>query len=181
MSVSVIASSRQGDAREASSRPEASCALDAVAQSRPADWSLQRNCSISPASLAAVFALLAALSSAVAVFFWTQGAVLVLPFAVVEVLALGLAFVWYARHATDGERLWLDGRSLVLEVERAGRIARERLDTTWLVVQPPGVADASLRLRLGDRCWRLGQHAAAGRRARVADELKRALIELQRA
>ena len=154
---------------------------EAIPEGRPAEWSLQRNCSLAPAALAAVFAALAGVSAAVAVFFWTQGAFLVLPFAVIEVLALGAAFVWYSRHATDGERLWLSGRSLVLEVERAGRVQREVLDTTWLEVRMPGPADSSLGLRAGDRRWRLGQHASPGRRAWVAGELKRALLETQRA
>ena len=147
---------------------------------RSAVWTLQRNCSIAPASLAAVFGALAMVSAAVAVFFWLQGAVLVLPFAVLEVAALGFAFFWYARHATDGERLWLDGPSLVLEVERAGRVQREALDVTWLEVMPPGAADSAIGLRVGGRYWKLGQHATARCRARVADELRCALREARR-
>ena len=44
-------------------------------------WTLRRNCSVTPGQLAATFLALGALSLAVAVFFWFQGAVLVLPFA----------------------------------------------------------------------------------------------------
>lgn len=183
MPVSAIASPRQ-------SEPDAACAslsdgrpslAAATGADGPARWSLQRNCSLPPASLAAVFCALALVSAAVSGFFWVQGAVLVLPFAALEVAALALAFFWYARHATDGERLWLEGHRLVLEVERAGRVRRETLDATWLEVTPPGAGDAAIGLRAGGQHWRVGQHASARCRARVAEDLRRSLREVRRA
>jgi hypothetical protein len=46
----------------------------------------------------------------VGTFFWFQGAVLILPFAWLELAAVGVAFVVYARHAADGEHILLQGR-----------------------------------------------------------------------
>ena len=60
-----------------------------------------RRNSISPRGLALVFALLAAVSMTIAVTFAVLGAWLILPFAGLEVLCLGAAFLHVARRA-DG-------------------------------------------------------------------------------
>jgi uncharacterized membrane protein len=59
----------------------------------------KRHCSISPLGLALVFGGLAALTLAIGAAFAAAGAWLVLPFAGLEVLALGAAFVAVARRA----------------------------------------------------------------------------------
>ena len=56
-------------------------------------WVLRRNCSLTPGQLLAIFCSLAGLSLAFAAFWTSQGAWVVLPFAVVECLALGVAFL----------------------------------------------------------------------------------------
>jgi uncharacterized membrane protein len=54
---------------------------------------------MSPAGLAVAFAALAAITLAIGVGFAMVGAWLVLPFAGLEVLMLGVAYFVYARHA----------------------------------------------------------------------------------
>jgi uncharacterized membrane protein len=66
---------------------------------------LKRNCSISPGGMLRVFGLLALASLGIAMGFALAGAWLILPFAGLEVLALGAAFLVHARHATDFERI----------------------------------------------------------------------------
>ena len=87
-------------------------------------WMLRRNCSVTPPQLMWVFVGLSGASLGVAAFFWAMGATLVLPFAVVELVALGAAFVVYARHATDRERISLCEGQLVVEQESAGKTLR---------------------------------------------------------
>ena len=75
------------------------------------EWSLKRNCSVTPAQLGWLYASMCVVSLAVAGFFWSQGATLVLPFAVLELIAVAVAFLAYARHAADSERIrLLEGR-----------------------------------------------------------------------
>lgn len=62
---------------------------------------VKRNCSISPQSLALVFAALAALTLGIAAAFAALGAWLILPFAGLEVLVLGAAFWLTARRARN--------------------------------------------------------------------------------
>src|SRR3954471_14190316 len=80
---------------------------------------LKRNCSISPAKLAGVFAALALVVIAIGIGFALVGAWLVLPFAGLEVLLLGGAFVLYARKAADYERIELAAGKLRIEVTDA--------------------------------------------------------------
>jgi uncharacterized membrane protein len=62
-----------------------------------------RNCSISPAGFAGAIALLAAVTLAIGAGFALVGAWLVLPFAGLEVLALGAAFLYHARQVAKND------------------------------------------------------------------------------
>ena len=62
-----------------------------------------RNCSISPAALAGVFAALAAVTLLIGVGFALLGAWLILAFAGLEVLALSAAFLCYARQVAKND------------------------------------------------------------------------------
>lgn len=57
----------------------------------------KRNCSISPAGLLAVFSALSVAALAIGIGFALLGAWLILPFAGLEILGLGLAFLQCAR------------------------------------------------------------------------------------
>ena len=146
---------------------------------RPVDghigWTFKRNCSIKPAQLLQVFVMLSAVSFAVAIFFWFQGAVLVLPFAVIEVLVLAISFVVYARHATDGECAILDGDWLVVQVETAGKLEQMRFPRASVRVEP--LEDKSNLIELTARDMRLcfGRHVRAEWRPLVAQEMRLAL------
>ncbi len=85
------------------------------AQTAPTDWLLKKNCSLSPYQLLAIFGSLALVSLAVAGYWAYRGAWVVVPFAVVECLALGVAFLVYARHANDFERVSLAMDEVLVE------------------------------------------------------------------
>ena len=51
-------------------------------------WLLRRNCSVTPGQLGGMFVGLSAVSLLVASFFWHMGAKFVLPFTVIELVAL---------------------------------------------------------------------------------------------
>lgn len=138
-------------------------------------WTLRRNCSVAPARLAAVFGGLAALSLGVSVFFWFQGAVLVLPFAALELLALGAAFLATARHATDGERISLQGGRLVVEVESAGKVVRCEFVADRVRVQPHGSQDGLVTVAGEGRVVSVGRFVCADLRPVLAMEICQAL------
>ena len=70
-------------------------------------WLLKRNCSITPRQLLWFYLSLCVVSFGIAAMFWVQGVRLVMPFAWLELLALGAALLLYARHATDSETIAL--------------------------------------------------------------------------
>ena len=146
---------------------------------RPVDgfigWSFKRNCSITPAQLLKVFVMLSAVSLGVATFFWFQGAVLVLPFAFVEITVLAIAFVVYARHATDAETARLEGDWLVVQLETAGKVEQMRFPRASVRVEP--LEDEANLIEVTARDMRLcfGRHVRAEWRPLVAQEMRLAL------
>lgn len=137
-------------------------------------WCFRRNCALTPRQCAWAFALAAAASLAVSAAFWALGAQLVLPFAVLETVALGWAFVWYARHATDREVLEWDGRRLLVEYEQGGAVVRHELVRPGLrVLEADG--GGLVELRAGPKVVRVGRHARPEQRRQLARELRRAL------
>ena len=114
---------------------------------------LKRNCSISPSGLACVFFALAVVVLAIGTGFAIAGAWLILPFAGLEVVLLGGAFVLQARHATDYERIALERDRLKVEVADGPRLARYELDASRVRVEMDGsrvmVRGARERLELG--------------------------------
>lgn len=109
-----------------------------VATAHRQEWLIKRNCSLAPRQLAVIFGSLAAVSLGIAAMFATRGAWLVLPFAFIEVLALGTAFVVYARHAADYERIVLCRDCLLVETCRAERLRREECAAAWARVEYSG-------------------------------------------
>jgi uncharacterized membrane protein len=133
---------------------------------------LKRNCSISPAGLAGVFAALACVVVAIGAGFAFVGAWLVLPFAGLEVLLLGSAYVMYARRAADYERIELDSGRLTVEVGQAQTTSRYEMDACRARVR----LEEERVLLLGAReQLELGRHLDADSRARFADELQKRL------
>ena len=108
----------------------------ATVQGHHVQWFLRRNCSVAPQQLLWIYGTLCLLSMAIAVFFWMQGASLVLPFALLEMLALGYAFWLYAQHATDGEKIMLRDSQLVVELESGGKVQRAQFQRDWVRVEP---------------------------------------------
>lgn len=133
---------------------------------------LKRNCSMSPASLAKVFAALAALVLAIGAGFAAAGAWLVLPFAGLEVLLLGAAFVLHARHAADYERIELKSGRLEVEVTEADRVARYQLQNARVSMEEGRVV-----LRDEKEAIEIGRHIGAEARAELVAELEKALIQ----
>jgi uncharacterized membrane protein len=127
---------------------------------------------MSPSGLAKVFATLAVLVLAIGAGFAAAGAWLVLPFAGLEVLLLGAAFVAHARHAADYERIELESGRLEVEVAQAERVARYRLENARVSME-----EGRIVLRDARKELEIGRHVGAEARAELAAELKKTLIQ----
>ena len=138
---------------------------------------LKRNCSMSPAGLAGAFAALALLAMGIGIGFAMAGAWLVLPFAGLEALLLGVAFMLTARHASDYERIELDSGRLRIEVAEANSRARYELDAqrASLLLEKKEGYGARLVLRAPRQELEIGRHLDAEARVELAAELAKRL------
>ena len=138
-------------------------------------WRLRRNCSVTPAQLLLVYLMLCGLSLSIGVFFWWHGAPLVIGFTGLELVVVGWAFVVYARHATDGEWISLQGTCLVVERETAGRRERAEFERQWVRVEPKAGEHSLIELSGRGRSVQVGRFVRPELRQVLAGEIRRAL------
>lgn len=140
------------------------------------EWTLQRNCSLTPRQVVRAYAAICTVSLAVAIAFLANGVWLILAFTLTELAAVGLALLLYARHASDHERISLTDGILVVECVQAQRRSTTRLDPLWARVRLHDDATrARVRLESRDVQVEIGRFVTDARRRQVARELRQAL------
>jgi uncharacterized membrane protein len=138
-------------------------------------WTLSRNCAISPAQLGAVYASLCTLCLLIGAYFVWHGTAVVALFAVFELLAVGTAMLVFARHAADGERFTLAGRSLLVEQRVGPRTEQFVLSTEWLKIEPAAGQGSLVEISDRKQTLRVGRHLRPEWRGAFAHELRRAI------
>lgn len=118
---------------------------------------------------------LCVVSLGIATFFWMLGARLVMPFAWLEMVAVGIAFAMYGRHAADGERISLQGSRLVVELETAGRLERAEFDRGRVRVEPKTGDRSLITLSAQGRTVEVGRYVRPELRPALASEIRMAL------
>lgn len=136
------------------------------------EWLSRQNCSLTPRQLAVIFGSLAAVSLLISGAFAASGMWLVLPFAVVEVLALGVAFLVHARHASDYERIVLSPECLRVETTRAFRTRHEQCTPAWIRVEYHGRRRELIGLVTSGRRIEVGRFVPETDRRVLANELR---------
>lgn len=131
-------------------------------------WLLKRNCALRPWQLASWFCTMALAALAIAFVFAAGGAWIVIPFAIAEAIALTAAFLAYARHAADYERIEATRDRLVVECGRGARVLRFERDGRPVRVEYDPRAREPIRLVAG------GEAVAVGRF--VPDDCKAVLV-----
>lgn len=139
------------------------------------EWVLKSNCSMQPMRVLAVFALLGALSVAIGLAFWLQGATLVMPFASAELLAVAAAVLVYARHAADSERIALSGGRLTIEHTNGTRVQSVTLQPAWVRVEPKQDDHSLIELSSHGQRVAVGRFVRPELRPQLAEELRAAL------
>lgn len=138
-------------------------------------WFLKRNCSISPVQLVWAYVSLCVVSLGIGLFFWFQGARMILPFASLELVAVGAAFLLYGRHAADGEKISLDDAQLVVELEQAGRCERAAFNRQWVRIEPSAADRSLIEVSGQGRSVVIGRYVRPELRPALARELRMAL------
>ncbi|HEY4075216.1 MAG TPA: DUF2244 domain-containing protein [Herbaspirillum sp.] len=138
-------------------------------------WVLKRNCSITPRQLGGIYAALCCGSLMVALLCTWQGAWFVLVFAVLELSAVGAAFLVYARHATDADYVALEPDRLVVEVVQGLIVKKFSFDPRRTRVD---VVDGRRGLVVLEGCGarvEVGRFLTQWKRRELAQQLKSAL------
>lgn len=81
----------------------------------------------------------------------------------------------YVRHATDGEKISLQGSRLVVERETAGRRERAEFDRWWVRVEPKSGNGSLITLSARGRSVEVGRFVRPELRAALASEIRMAL------
>lgn len=138
-------------------------------------WDLRRNCSLTPKQMLGFYLGLSSVSLVIAGIFWWLGARLVMPFAWLEVVALGAALVVHARHVTDRESIHLQGD--VLTVERAFGPHTERCEfcTEWVRVVSSRERGSLIELSERGKTVVVGRFVRPELRGLLAEEMRWAL------
>ena len=147
---------------------------DLLAESEPVlkDWTMKRNCSVSPKQFVCFYLSLAVVSLVIAFMLDLIGAWLVLPFTGIELLAVGIAFAIYARHAVDYERIRLFPNRLVIERVSAEQVTQFEFNPRWVRIEPGETPRDQIKLVSRGQTIMIGQHLAQYRRAQFANELR---------
>jgi uncharacterized membrane protein len=142
------------------------------------DWLLRRNCSVTPRQFVAFYLAISVVTLGLAVTVALTGAWVVLVFSVFEVLVVGVAFVVYARHAVDYERIRVQPHRLSIETCSAQQVTQHELNPRWVRVETGqqlggwGRKPEPITLHVSGKTIEIGQHLALERRAQFAAELR---------
>jgi uncharacterized membrane protein len=139
------------------------------------DWVLQRNSSLAPKQLLAFYASLCVLSLGIATMFWVWGARMVMPFAWMELLAVGAALWVHARHAADRECIVLKGDRLTVEHANGSHVERVEFQPAWVRVEPEHDDRSLIELSGEGRRIAVGRFVRPEQRLLLAQELRLAL------
>lgn len=118
------------------------------------------------------------MSLSIALAWAAVGAWWVLPFAGVELGALGIAFIVFGRRVGDFERIHLDRDALIVEVCEKDCVSRHEFVPAWARVETRRVGFGSeVVVRCRDRQVVVGRYLDEGGRASLARELSSRLKE----
>ncbi|WP_250491720.1 DUF2244 domain-containing protein [Caballeronia sp. GAWG1-1] len=139
------------------------------------DWLMKRNCSASPRQFVVFYLSLALFSFLIATLLFLNGAWLVLPFTGIELTVVGVAFLIYARHAVDYERIRLFENRLLIEQMNAEELTQFEFNPRWVRVETGAMPREPLTIVSRGQSVKIGQHLAQHRRKQFAAELRASL------
>lgn len=138
-------------------------------------WLLKRNCALTPRQAATWFAAAGLLSLAIGVAFALRGAWLVLPFSVLENLALLAAYFWFSRHAADQEKVCAQPGRLRVETRIGPQLDRSETVSPWFRVEYGGGPRELICVSAGKNAVRVGRFVPHERRRALAREIRAVL------
>lgn len=138
-------------------------------------WVFKRNCSLSPKQLMQWYLSLCLITLTIASGFLFAGFWIVLPFAGIELLLVGIAFVVYARHAADYEKIELQPNQLLLVIAEGSKVTQLEWSPQWAKLSYNGKYKAPLLFSYKGQKVKIGKFIAEKDKSALHRELKAAL------
>ena len=148
---------------------------------------MKRNCSFTPRQVGWFYLSMVIFSSLIAGYFYWRGAWIIVPFTGLELLALGIALIIYARHATDYEKIVIQDGYLNVEVVNGHQTIQKHWPLLWVRIESPVfLKDAKslkdpknhlVTLEYGDDSVCVGLYIFPEKRQELADKIRRARAE----
>lgn len=138
-------------------------------------WHLKRNISISPSHLAFIFSCLGFISLLIGFAFYSMGATLVLPFSLVEIAVLLVAYFYNAIHANDYEKLIVDGNLIQIETKLGFKTHQIQLVRSLTRVETLTHMHEMVHLRQGTKVTHFGKFVHANLRPLLARKISERL------
>ena len=135
-------------------------------------WIFRRNCSISPKQMTIIFAVLACICLIIGISFYVMGALLILPFSCLEIVALVIAFFYNAIHANDHEKLTIDSSFVNLELKKGFHLTKTQLVKAFCRIDLLTENKNLIQISQGSKGEVFGIHIHASKRPLFEKELR---------
>lgn len=136
------------------------------------EWLLKRNCCLTPRQLGMAYCVLFILSFVVAALCAIAGIWQIIVFTLFELAAVAIAFLIYARHATDREHIELSSDCLLIEQFDGDQVHQIRLDPVAARIAIPQRYQDLIQVEARGVCVEVGRHVTPSRRRQIARELQ---------
>lgn len=134
-------------------------------------WHLKRNISIAPSTMAFIFMGLGFVSLLIGFGFYLAGATLILPFSLLEITALLLAYFYNAVHANDFEKLTVEGNAIKIESKIGFKVTELQLVRSLTRVDTKLHLNGLIQLRQGKTDTFFGRFVHANLRPLLAKKI----------
>ena len=139
-------------------------------------WHLKRNISISPSQLALIFGALGLVSLIIGFAFYWVGASLILPFSLVEIAVLLVAYIYNAIHANDYETLTLNGNVIQVESKIGLKLNHMQFVSSLTRVDTLDHMNQLIQLKQGQKDTYFGRYVHANLRPLLAKQISSRLL-----
>ena len=134
-------------------------------------WHLKRNISMTPFHMALIFAGLGLVSLAIGTAFYLLGASLILPFSLLEIAVLLMAYFYNAIHANDYEKLILQEGVVKIERKTGFKTSEVQLVRSLTRVDLELQRNALIQIRQGNQSTFFGRFVHANVRPLLAQQI----------
>jgi len=97
---------------------------------------------------------------------------MILPFTLIELTALGIALLIYARHSLDYESIAIDGSLVTVEKSIGGKLELHEFNSKWLQLKQEEHGKRLIRIEQSDKELPIGIFVPVDARAQFYQDLR---------